>query len=67
MGNTDALDVLCAQLTRDLFAIAKFLFIFREVLFEHFFDMCVPLLQSDCTINHQSQQLINVIRIISKV
>ena len=23
---TDALDVLCAQLTRDLFAIAKFLF-----------------------------------------
>ena len=24
----DALDVLCAQLTRDLFAIAKFLFVF---------------------------------------
>jgi len=24
----DALDVLCAQLTRDLFAIAKFLFLF---------------------------------------
>jgi len=28
----DALNILCAQLTRDLFAIAKFLFIFvKEV------------------------------------
>jgi len=26
-GVTDALDVWCAQLTRDLFAIAKFLFL----------------------------------------
>ena len=28
----DAVDVLCAQLTRDLFAIAKFLLFFRRVL-----------------------------------
>jgi len=27
----DALDVLCAQLTRDLFAIAKFLFVLQDV------------------------------------
>jgi len=27
----DALDVLCVQMTRDLFAIAKFLFIFIDV------------------------------------
>jgi len=27
---TDAVDVLCAQLTRDLFAIAKFLFFYKQ-------------------------------------
>ena len=27
----DALNVLCAQLTRDLFAIAKFLLVIKEV------------------------------------
>ena len=30
-GHGDALDVLCAQLTRDLFAIAKFLLL-RDVV-----------------------------------
>jgi len=29
---TDALDVLCTQLTRDLFAIAKFLFVLYSVI-----------------------------------
>ena len=33
----DALSVLCAQLTRDLLAIAKFLFFCRD-LFEEFID-----------------------------
>ena len=30
-GHGDALDELCAQLTRDLFAIAKFLFFFYKI------------------------------------
>ena len=32
---TNSLDVLCAQLTRDLFAIAKFLVVFHSVLFSY--------------------------------
>jgi len=31
----DALDVLCAQLTRDLFAIAKFLFCYTVLFLVH--------------------------------
>jgi len=55
---------LCAQLTRDLLAIAKFLFILREVSFGHFFDVLsiISVRQYD-----QSEQLINVLYVITKV
>jgi len=60
----DAFSVLCAQLTRDLLAIAKFLFILREVSFGHFFDVLsiISVRQYD-----QSEQLINVLYVITKV
>jgi len=35
-----ALKVLCAQLMRDLFAIAKFLFIMSHMVMSDFSEMC---------------------------
>jgi len=52
----DALNVLCAQLTRDLFAIAKFLFIFFTIVeiaeYGIFGHLLAFLIQSTSALSH---------------